>query len=183
VLCDLQIRDSDLATVLQGIADDLSSLSHRLHSSVLDNLGLVSSIDSLCAEFGRQHGIQVEFGHRNITRTVLTEPALNMFRIVQEGLHNVSKHSRASTVEVQLTADSDSIRLTIFDNGVGFDPAENDASNGIGIQSMRERARMVGGTFDIQSGLSVKGTTIAVRVPLHRAIAVAKSRDTISVTN
>ena len=142
--------------MLQGIADDLSSLSHRLHSSVLDNLGLVPSINSLCEEFGRQHGIQVEFGHRNIPPTVRPEPALNIFRIVQEGLHNVSKHSRASKVEVQLTADSDSIRLTIVDNGVGFHPAENHASNGIGIQSMRERARMVGGTFDIQSGLSVK---------------------------
>jgi PAS domain S-box-containing protein len=184
VLCDLQVTgDSGLTTVLQRIFDNLRSLSHRLHSSVLDTLGLVPSIDSLCAEFGRQHGIQVKFGHRNIPRTVLPEPALNMFRIVQEGLHNVSKHSRASKVEVQLTADSDSIRLTIFDNGVGFHPAENHASNGIGIQSMRERARMVGGTFDIQSGLPVKGTTIAVTVPLQRVITVAKSRDTISVTD
>jgi PAS domain S-box-containing protein len=183
-LCDPQVtRHSAVATLLQGIAGDLHSLSHRLHSSVLDTLGLVPSIDSLCAEFGRQHGIQVKFGHRNIPRTVLPEPALNMFRIVQEGLHNISKHSRASKVEVQLTADSDSIRLTIFDNGVGFHPAENHASNGIGIQSMRERARMVGGTFDIQSGLPVKGTTIAVTVPLQRVITVAKSRDTISVTD
>jgi PAS domain S-box len=175
VLLDLQMnRDSDITTALQRIADDLSSLSHRLHSSVLDHLGLVPSIDSLCAEFGRQHGIQVEFGHRNIPRTVLPELALNMFRIVQEGLRNVSKHSRASKVEVQFLANSDSIRLTIFDNGVGFHPAENHASKGIGIQSMRERARMVGGTFDIQSGLS-KGTTIAVTVPLQRAITVAKS--------
>lgn len=114
---------------------------------------------------------------------MLTEPALNLFRIVQEGLHNVSKHSRASKVEVQLTGDSDSIRLTIFDSGVGFHPAENHTSNGIGIQSMRERAKMVGGTFDIQSGLSVKGTTIAVTVPLHRAITVTESRDAISVAD
>jgi len=172
VLCDPQvIRDSDLTTVLQEIADDLSSLSHRLHSSLLVNVGLVPSIHSICAEFGRQDGIQVKFSHRDIPRTVPHEAALNIFRIVQEGLHNVRKHSRASKVEVQLTADSDSIHLTVFDDGVGFHPAENHASNGIGIQSMRERARMVGGTFDIQSGLPVKGTTIAVTVPLQRAIA------------
>jgi len=75
---------------------------------------------------------------------VLTEPALNLFRIVQEGLHNVSKHSRASKVGVQLTGDSDSIRLTIFDSGVGFHPAENHTSNGIGIQKY-ERTSQDGG--------------------------------------
>jgi PAS domain S-box-containing protein len=177
----LRERVSVLTTMLDGIAVDMNSLSHRLHSSVLDFLGLVPGINSLCSEFGRQQGIPVKFGHRNIPEKVLCEPALNMFRIVQEGLHNVSKHSRASRVEVQLTADSASIRLTISDNGVGFNPAENHASHGIGIQSMRERARMLGGTFDIQSGLSVQGTTIAVTFPLQRAITVAEVRGTISV--
>ena len=96
---------------------------------------------------------------------MLTEPALNLFRIVQEGLHNVSKHSRASKVGVQLTGDSDSIRLTIFDNGVGFHSAENHASNGIGIQSMEERVRLVGGQFAVHSR-PMEGTTIDVWVPI-----------------
>ena len=112
-------------TVLQGIADDLSSLSHRLHSSVLDNLGLVPSINSLCAEFGRQHGIQVEFGHRNIPPTVLPEPALNIFRIVQEGLHNVSKHSRACP-NVDAGAKEEMTRFPAFNR---FPPHLGCASN------------------------------------------------------
>jgi len=154
--------------VLAGLMHDFQSLSHQLHSSKLDILGPVPSIRSLCVEFAKQHGVQVTFDHADVPDQIPADVALCAFRIVQEGLHNVSKHSGASKVEVRLNADRDVISLTVFDNGKGFDLTKNLLSKGIGIQSMKERALWLGGRFEVRSRPAREGTQIVVTLPLKR---------------
>jgi len=99
---------------------------------------------------------------------VPTDIALAVFRIAQEALRNVIKHSGASTVEVRLQADAGVIGLTVLGNGKGLDSTRNRAFQGIGVQSMKERARMLGGSFEIHSRPITQGTRVAVTIPLQR---------------
>jgi PAS domain S-box-containing protein len=153
-----------LQTSVDKISADLHALSHRLHSSILEYLGLAPAVRSYCEEMAKQYQIQIDV-HQNVPKTLPPETALCLFRIVQEGIRNVIKHSRASRVDVRLEGGIQVVYLTITDNGVGFDPSSSFASSGIGIISMRERARMLSGTFDVLSQ-PAHGTRIDVTVPL-----------------
>jgi PAS domain S-box-containing protein len=146
------------------IGTDLHALSHSLHSSILEYMGLASAVDSYCTKMARQFQIQIEV-HQNIPKTLPPGAALCLFRIVQEALGNAIKHGRASRIDVLLDGGGQAVSLTVYDNGVGFDLSSKLSSGGIGMITMRERARMLGGTFDVlsQPGL---GTLIAVRVPI-----------------
>jgi PAS domain S-box-containing protein len=148
------------------IGADLHSLSHRLHSSALETLGLTPGIGSFCAEFAAQYQLEIDFVHKDIPKCIRHDTALCLFRIVQEGLRNVRRHSRASKVDVQLKGSADAISLSLSDNGIGFEPSHSLASGGIGIRSMRERARMLGGTFAVLSR-PMQGAQITVTVPLN----------------
>lgn len=147
------------------IGADLHSLSHRLHSSTLESLGLVLGVSSLCGEFAEQHHIQVDFTHENIPRSVPPDIALCLFRVAQEGLRNVKRHSGASRAEVRLEAVRQAILLSIADKGMGFDSHASRARAGLGIRSMQERLRLLGGRFEIRSQPG-EGTVIHVWVPL-----------------
>ena len=157
---ELQKLHSEVAE----IGTDLNSVSHRLHSSTLETLGLTAGIRSFCAEFSSQHALEVEFVHKGVPKSTNPDTALSLFRIVQEGLRNVRTHSRAPKVDVWLQGSAEAISLTLSDNGVGFKFADSVASHGIGLRSMRERARILGGTFKVQSSPG-QGTRIAVTVP------------------
>lgn len=148
------------------IGTDLRLLAHSLHSSALEMLGLTKGIRSFCVEFAAQYEIEIDFVHKAIPQSIRPDTALCLFRIVQEGLRNVSRHSRASKVDVQLKGSPEAILLTLSDNGIGFELSSSPAPRGLGIRSMRERARMVGGTFAIQSR-PMQGTQITVTVPLN----------------
>ena len=151
---------------VDNIGGDLHALSHRLHSSALEILELSQNIGPLCAEFAREYGIQIDFDCVGVPQSISPEVKLCLFRIVQEGLRNVIKHSRASRVEVRVKGNSKMVSLTLSDNGVGFDVCDH-ASLGIGVQSMKERARTLGGTLEVRSE-HMRGTQIAVVVPLER---------------
>ena len=99
---------------------DVHALSHSLHSSKLEMLGLSRSVSSFCREFSKQHKIEIDFRQEAVPESVPSETALCLFRLVQEGLQNVRKHSRASQVEVRLAGSSTEISLILCDNGVGF---------------------------------------------------------------
>jgi PAS domain S-box-containing protein len=164
-------RIRELWDVVSEIGNDLHVLSHRLHSSVLDALGLTAAIKAYCQEFEKKHAIEINVIQTKLPKSVSPEINLCVFRILQEGLRNVIKHSRASRVEVRLQRHNGTISLDVSDNGAGFDPSKSYLSNGIGIQSMRERVRMFNGTFEVRSG-TMRGTQIAVTVPLkskHKA--------------
>lgn len=160
-----QLRE--LTDLSDNIGSDLHTLSHRLHSSGLEVLGLVQNVGPFCREFAKEHGIQVDFECTDVPESTAPEITLCLYRIVQEGLRNVRKHSQASGVEVRLKGDSQSISLTLSDNGVGFELSDRYTSNGIGLQSMKERARMLSGTFEVRSR-PMQGTQIRVTVPLKR---------------
>jgi PAS domain S-box-containing protein len=165
-----QIRE--LLKMVNEIGSDVHSLSHDLHSSKLEILGLSKSVGSFCREFSKQHEIQIDFDQADLPEAIPSETALCLFRIVQEGLQNANKHSRASGVEVRLTGSPREITLILSDNGVGFDLSQNYASSGIGILSMKERARMLYGTCEIRSA-PMKGTLITVKIPLKGVHAAA----------
>jgi len=158
-------RARELWRFVSEVGSDLHSLSHRLHSSRLEILGLAENVHSYCKEFAEKHAIQIDVIHKHVPKSLPSETKLCVFRILQEALRNVNKHSHASRVEVQLQGNGERICLSLSDNGIGFDPSRHHVSQGIGVYSMRERARMLGGTFEIQSRLS-QGTQIAVTVPV-----------------
>ena len=147
------------------LGEDLHSLSHQLHSSTLDTLGLVIGLKSLCRELGARQGIEVEFTSEDIPRSVRPEVALCLFRIVQEGLQNLKKHSGTKKAQLSLRHKDDRLFLSLCDEGVGFDRNRMEKL-GLGILSMQGRARLLGGEFEIHSKPG-EGTRIEVWVPLE----------------
>ncbi len=156
---------SELCEQTSDIGADLHKMSRNLHSSTLDVLGLVEGVRSLCEEFREQHGLPVEFVAEGVPRALPSAVSLCLFRIAQEALNNVKKHSGASEATVALQGTEKDIVLSIADAGVGFDPTESRFKAGLGLQSMKERLRAVGGTIEVDSGEG-SGTHILVQVPL-----------------
>ena len=110
--------------------------------------------------------VDVAFEPADVPADIANDRVLSLFRIVQEALHNVAKHSGATRVAIDLKGTADGVSLSVFDNGKGFNPEEG-TSRGIGMQSIRERARMMSGTVLFQSRPAVEGTRIAVMIPLE----------------
>jgi signal transduction histidine kinase/ABC-type uncharacterized transport system substrate-binding protein len=144
---------------------DLHTVSHRLHPSTLKSLGLVPGLKALCREFNSRHGGEIVFSAEDIPRAVPPKVALCLFRIVQEGLQNLRKYSGALHGHVNLREEGDRLFLSVSDEGRGFDAKEMRNKGGLGIHSMGERVRLVGGQFEIHSETG-KGTKIDVCVPL-----------------
>jgi signal transduction histidine kinase len=145
---------------------DLHTLSHRLHSSTLERLGLVPGIMALCKEFELQQGIEVDFLTDDLPHSVQPDVALCLFRIVQEGLRNLKKHSGAAKAQVRLRRVGDKILVMVSDQGVGFDVHDLENKIGLGVRSMEERANLLGGRFEIHSKPG-KGTRIEAWVPFE----------------
>lgn len=153
-----------IAERVASIASDVHSLSHRLHPFKLEALGLVEAIRALCADVSKQYGLKVDFVNDSLPTQLPPDLSLCLFRIVQEGLRNVVKHSGSTDVWIQLSASSSEVSLQIADCGVGFAPADH-VRTGLGLISMRERINFVGGRLAIRS-LPGFGTRIGARVPL-----------------
>jgi signal transduction histidine kinase len=147
------------------LSDDLHNLSHQLHSSTLDTLGLVTGLRSLCREFGARQDIEIDFTSEGVPHTVRPEVSLCLFRIVQEGLQNLKKHSGTKTAQLSLRNIGDKLLLSLCDEGMGFD-ANRLEKSGLGILSMQGRARLLGGEFEIRSKPGT-GTRIEAWVPLE----------------
>jgi PAS domain S-box-containing protein len=150
---------------LQKMAADICSsvygLSHELHSSTLDLLGLSKGMSSWCKAFAERQNMEIAFNSHDVPE-LPDETSLCLFRVLQEATHNAARHSGAQRVEVQLAGDSHEIHLTVRDSGRGFDLKA--VNRGLGLTSMRERVRLVGGTIAIDSE-PLTGTTVYVRVP------------------
>jgi PAS domain S-box-containing protein len=156
---------NNIAELTSECSSELHDISHQLHPSRLDTLGLVTTLRSFCKEFSLQHSLQVQFVHEDVPEEVPKDISLCLFRVVQEALRNVVKHSGAAEVKVELTRNGDQIDLCISDAGAGFDPAFAKLDAGLGLISMRERLRLVGGHLSIESEVS-HGTRIRARIPL-----------------
>jgi signal transduction histidine kinase len=166
----------ELLNSASELGADLHTVSRRLHPSTLESLGLVRGLKALCEEFTSRQGIEIFFSPKNVPTTVPPNVALCLFRVAQEGLQNLRKYSGASQGQVNLHKAGDSLFLSVSDNGRGFDAKEMRDRAGLGIRSMGERARLVGGRFAIHSELG-KGTRINVRIPLHPENETAEELD------
>lgn len=158
-----QLRN--IAKTTTEISSGIHNLSHQLHPYKLDSLGLVASLGGFCREFSPQHNLQVQFIHRDIPSQIPKDVALCLFRVAQEALRNVVKHSGSTQATVELSGHGDRIDLCISDPGAGFNPRSARPEVGLGLISMRERVRLVKGHLSVESEPS-QGTRILVRVPL-----------------
>jgi PAS domain S-box-containing protein len=161
---EVQTRVQELRKQTTELSNDVQALSHDLHSSKLEYLGVVAGMKSWCKEFAERQ--RIEFDCTTAVSSPLPpEIGLSLFRVLQEALNNVIKHSGVKRVEVQLREDSGEIHLVISDLGRGFDVEAASQGKGLGLMSMRERVRLVNGTISIESK-PMGGTTIHVRMPL-----------------
>jgi signal transduction histidine kinase len=159
---------------LSQIAKDVQGLSHRLHSSKLEFLGLATAANSFCRELSEQNKVEVQFKHTGIPRDLPKEVSLCLFRVLQESLQNAVKHSGVRSFAVDLHGTAGLIDLTVADVGRGFEEQDAFTHHGLGLISMRERLQLVGGELSVRSKPGA-GTTIHARVPLkaseYRAMA------------
>ncbi len=165
-------KPDELTHHLKGLEEQVNALSermrrvaHQLHPSMVDDLGLVPALESLVRDFNDQQQIQVTFQHDSFPGNLDPNAALCLYRVVQEALHNVVKHSAAKSAQITLKgAEDNTVRLSIMDTGVGFEVHSATGKGGLGLRSMEERVRFLGGTFQIQSQPG-KGTEVLVTIP------------------
>ena len=151
---------------LVNLSSDIHAISLRLHPSILEDLGLSDAIKSESDAIIKREGIVINYEPGSVPPDLSKDVALCFYRIFQEGLSNVAKHARATEVNIYLSCHKNQIQLSIEDNGQGFDLNKMDKKPGLGLASMEERIRFIGGNFNIRSK-SGEGTYIAVKAPLE----------------
>jgi PAS domain S-box-containing protein len=159
----------EVGEVGQEIADlaaDIQAVSHRLHPAKLEILGLERATAGVCEELSNRHGVAIDVHFENIPTALSREISLCLYRVLQEALQNVVKHSGSRHAHVSLNAQIDTIDLTVKDSGAGFDPQEALRGRGLGLTSMKERLKIVGGDLSIHSQPG-HGTTVHAVAPLH----------------
>jgi PAS domain S-box-containing protein len=149
---------------LVRISEDVHSLAYELHSSVLEELGLVEALRAACERLGRRSSVVVSLDLDPKADQLARDAALCLFRVAQEALNNVARHSRGRVARVALQPMDDGVLLAVRDDGVGFDPASPGTRKTLGLASMRERLRLVHGTLDIESAPG-NGTAVIAWVP------------------
>jgi two-component system sensor histidine kinase UhpB len=160
----------EIGEVAQGALDNVRGLSQSLHPSILEELGLESTIEWYLSTFERQSGVAVSYERSGEPVRVDDQTAIHVYRVLQEALANVARHSGATQAEVHLRSRGRSIELDVEDRGRGFNP---DASRrGLGLVAMRERAALLGGTLAVE-GRPGGGTRVRLIVPLKTPSAVA----------
>lgn len=161
-------RLEQIPSKIGSIVEEVRRFSHALRPGLLDKFGLVASLRLLAEEMKMRNGLSCGVEIVGFERRISTEPELALFRIVQEALHNVTKHTKATEATIRLTFGKERIKIDVIDNGDGFklpDVLSNFARRGkFGLMSMNERANLLGGNFSVKSELD-KGTTISVDIP------------------
>lgn len=152
------------------LATDIHALSHQLHSSKLQHLGLNSALRELCMQMSRQHGLEVNLTTRAIPPNLNEEKSLCLYRVAQEALKNAVKHSGTEKIEINVEGQAGALEMRVRDYGCGFDANRCDA--GLGLASMRERLRMAGGSLEVRSEIG-RGTEIVMRVPAEKMVITA----------
>jgi signal transduction histidine kinase len=169
---ELQQELVELQQQTLRLARNVRQLSHDLHPAVLEHLGLVKGLTSYCRELGRAHGVVMTCTAEGDFGAITPDAALCLYRIAQEALRNVVAHAGANRADVRVVHTGDQAQITIADDGRGFDStncAERD--KGLGLVSMSERARIMGGTLRIVSRLN-QGTQVQAAVPMTACVKV-----------
>jgi signal transduction histidine kinase len=157
----------DARSIADGVLHTVRDLSHVLHPALLDDLGLTSATEWYLKGFGKRHGVRADLLHDRMDGRLAPETEAAVFRIIQEALTNVAKHARATSCRVYLQRLSNTLLVTIEDDGVGFDPASTqsaDGTHGLGLVGIRERVVQIHGTVRLESRVG-KGTRLTVEVP------------------
>jgi PAS domain S-box-containing protein len=155
----------DIGNHCDDIANEVQAISHQLHSSKLDYLGMVAALKGFCEEFSKQHHVEVEFIGRDVPENLSRDISLSLFRVTQEALNNSVKYSGTGRFAVEVRGSAGEVRLEVRDWGKGFDLDEAKQNRGLGLVSIQERVNLVGGRFLIESSPG-EGTIIKVVVPL-----------------
>jgi PAS domain S-box-containing protein len=152
---------------IAGLVSDIQALSHGLYPPKLELLGLEAAATGFCNELSDRHGVTIDVHFENIPQALPREIALCLYRVLQEALQNVVKHSASRHAHVSLNGHLNTISLTVKDSGAGFHPHEALRGQGLGLTSMKERLKVIGGQLSIDSQLG-RGSTIHAVVPLRR---------------
>lgn len=165
--CELALRPKleTLSEQLSEISDVTREISHGLHPLNLEVLGLAGALNKLCRESSQEGFLTVEFVDGGLPARISPDTALSLYRVAQEALHNVAKYSHASHVEVSVRMKGGRLWLDVVDDGVGFTTVQED-TEGLGLESMRERVELLGGKLAIKSAPR-QGTRIRASVPLR----------------
>ena len=161
----LQKRTEELIDWVARISDDVHRMAYRLHPAVLENLGLPAALESECRHFADSEGIQVAFEQHNEGPSLPEPVSLCLYRVAQETLRNIARHSGARKAEVSLTVTSGQVILCIRDYGAGFALDNLGRTRGLGLVSMEERVHQVNGKLTVDSAPG-KGTRVEVTVSL-----------------
>jgi signal transduction histidine kinase len=164
---------ADLSREAREISTGISQLSHQLHSSALEILGLDAALQGLTRDLSLAYGLNVAFSSDGELSPLSAEVNLCLFRVAQESLSNALKHSRATSIAVRLCRGEkgNAIRLMVIDNGTGFDP-QKVRTDSLGLISMRERLRLVDGEILINSSPN-RGTEVIAHVRLNASRSLA----------
>lgn len=154
----------EIKTYFSASIDELRRISNNLRPSILSELGLITSLETLGRDFTLNTNIPCEFSFFGLFRNIPQKTTTYLYRIAQEGLNNVAKHAEASLINLQIIENSTHYILIIEDNGKGFDLVKEPVTRGNGIFNMRERATLLEGTLNIESTMG-KGTTLRIKIP------------------
>lgn len=157
---------TQLQKCLKSVQVGIRELSYRLHPSVLERLGLSAALQRHVEEFSRRSAITVDFEDRIDGSAMPPDVALCLYRVAQEALRNLEKHSGVREARLGLDVYSNAFELIVSDEGRGFEPARTRQMGGLGLTSMRERVILVGGELHVESAPG-KGTVVRARVPFQ----------------
>ncbi len=160
-----------LSKIAHQLCGDIQHLTRHLHPSHVEIAGLVSAVSEFCAEYSRQNRFEIEFAHAGVPDALPQEVKLCLYRVVQEAIRNSQKHSGCRSVSVELSGSTEAIRLCISDTGKGFDPGSARGA-GLGLVSMTERVKSLGGQLRVQSRPG-GGTSVQASIPLARRAAAS----------
>ena len=156
---------SSIKNQLIKTSKEVHNMSRDLHPSIIDDLGMVRAVQSECSNFSARTGIAVNFTPKNVPDNISKDIALSIYRIIQEGLSNIAKHANVKNAYVFLERSDHSLIISVRDTGIGFDQTEVRQQAALGLESIRERARLINGKSSVVSTPG-KGTTIEVSIPL-----------------
>ena len=163
-LSEARSQSDEIHQKLVHVAETVRRMSHELHPAILQYSGLAATLQSYSQEFGTLTGIRVSLTIEGNFDGIPLRTALGIYRIVQEALRNVAKHAQVASAVVELRHAGGTLNLTISDAGVGMESPASEAQAGLGLVSMRERAKLAGGTLEIVSKPGA-GTTVRLRIP------------------
>jgi PAS domain S-box-containing protein len=162
-------------TEIDELGDEIQALSHRLHSSKLEILGLEAAASGFCSEISQRQNVRIDFCSENVPKGISDQIALCLFRVLQEAIQNAIKHSGVDKFEVFLCGVAGEIKLCVQDSGSGFDPSNAHTGYGLGLTSMKERLRSLNGELSIDSEPG-HGTTIIAHVKCEQKAVAAQER-------